>query len=798
MFKTLLQSCLFLSLLVCSTLGYSQERYSISGKLSDQAGAPLTDAYIYLEHTQIYTMTNQAGEFKLSAPVGTYQLVCSLMGYEKKTISIELHNDLNVAYKLGPDREMQLDEVQIKGKSVIEKVRESAYNVVAVDAQAMTNTTADLSNALEQASGVKVRRSGGLGSRASISLNGFTGRRVKLFMDGVPMEGFGDAFQLNNIPVSIADRIEVYKGVVPIEFGTDAMGGVINIVTNQSSNTFVDASYAFGSFNTHRASVSTGFTSKNGFSVLVNGFLNYSDNNYKVHLDKMLDVNTGTYVAGDYEVERFHDTYQNKTVMVKAGFVKKWWADRFFVGLTVGELEADVQNAYTMEIVYGARTRASKTLLPSLEYYKRNFLTKNLTARVTANYNHNANKSIDTVARLYNWYGDYATTRTRGESGTNTLSEFKDNNVSATANLSYDINKKHSIKLNDVITGYERKLSSDVSLDQLTSATDTMRRASRKNVIGLSYGYRPSKKWNVNFFGKHYYQYVVGPVDTVTVGNNSQYEEQERSFQTSGYGLAATYFFNNPIQLKASAERAYNLPSAQQLFGDEVLNTANTSLKAENSSNFNLGVSSNSRLKNDDVLYVDVNGYYRLTKDFIQRVQSARYGTVGNVNFGRVRNIGADAEVRYYHKNKVMVGGTLTYMDLRNREQIRDASSSVASSTYNNRMPNIPYFFGNADAAYYVHDIFGKNNVLSLNYNFNYVGEFYLLWESQGSSSTKATLPEQVYHDFSVNLSLAKGTYNITLEALNFTDARLYDNFSLQKPGRAFNVKFRYYWNRRK
>ena len=145
-----------------------------------------------------------------------------------------------------------------------------------------------------------------------------------------------------------------------------------------------------------------------------------------------------------------------------------------------------------------------------------------------------------------------------------------------------------------------------------------------------------------------------------------------------------------------------------------------------------------------------------------------------------------------------MVGGTLTYMDLRNREQIRDASSSVASSTYNNRMPNIPYFFGNADAAYYVHDIFGKNNVLSLNYNFNYVGEFYLLWESQGSSSTKATLPEQVYHDFSVNLSLAKGTYNITLEALNFTDARLYDNFSLQKPGRAFNVKFRYYWNRRK
>lgn len=72
----------------------------------------------------------------------------------------------------------------------------------------------------------------------NITLNGFTGRNVKIFMDGVPMQGNSSSFQLNNIPVSLAERIEVYKGVVPVEFGGDAIGGAINIVTNRSTNTF--------------------------------------------------------------------------------------------------------------------------------------------------------------------------------------------------------------------------------------------------------------------------------------------------------------------------------------------------------------------------------------------------------------------------------------------------------------------------------------------------------------------------------------------------------------------------------
>ena len=115
----------------------------------------------------------------------------------------------------------------------VNRVKNSAYNAVAVDTRDMLNTTKTLSEALAKTPGLKLRESGGVGSDINLMLDGFSGKHVKVFIDGVPQEGVGSSFGLNNIPVSFADRIEVHKGVVPVNFGTDAIGGVINIVMSQ-------------------------------------------------------------------------------------------------------------------------------------------------------------------------------------------------------------------------------------------------------------------------------------------------------------------------------------------------------------------------------------------------------------------------------------------------------------------------------------------------------------------------------------------------------------------------------------
>src|SRR5690606_13346204 len=135
------------------------------------------------------------------------------------TQKLNVERDHRLELVLERAEDYELDEVEVTGKSAIAEVRESPFNVVALDAKSLYNSTLDLGKMLDRASGVKIRETGGVGSDMSITLNGFTGRNVRVFMDGVPIHGMGSAFQLNNIPVNIAERIEVYKGVVPIEFG---------------------------------------------------------------------------------------------------------------------------------------------------------------------------------------------------------------------------------------------------------------------------------------------------------------------------------------------------------------------------------------------------------------------------------------------------------------------------------------------------------------------------------------------------------------------------------------------------
>src|SRR3712207_7489543 len=60
------------------------------------------------------------------------------------------------------------------------------------------------------------------------------------------------AFSLDEIPIDIIERIEVYKSIIPARFGCDGLGGAVNIVTKEFSTDYLDASYELGSFQTHK------------------------------------------------------------------------------------------------------------------------------------------------------------------------------------------------------------------------------------------------------------------------------------------------------------------------------------------------------------------------------------------------------------------------------------------------------------------------------------------------------------------------------------------------------------------
>lgn len=761
-----------------------QTESTITGTVQNENSEAIHQAYLHLKDTGVYTQTGREGKFTLTVPAGSYQLVVSRIGYEDKSVDVVLGPNEQSKFEiiLAVDPNMSLDDVMVFGKSATREVNESAYNVSAIDARALHNTTMDLSQALDKISGIKIRKSGGVGSNTSINLNGFSGRHVKLFLDGIPMEGYGPTFQMNNIPVNMAKRIEVYKGVVPISFGSDALGGAINIVTNDRANTYLDASYSFGSFNTHKSYINAGYTSESGFTASVNAYQNYSDNDYKVNA-KILDLDSNIFRENREKVRRFHDGYHNEAIIAKAGLVNKSFADKLLVGLTIGSEYDEIQHPADMSFVYGKRQKEANTLIPSVLYKKEDLFTENLNVSVNAYRNFGEATRTDTVRRRYNWLGEYIERDRRGELSY-TDYKFENRNSAANANITYTFFKQHAITINNSFTGFSRKGHDKAE----PSPTDGHPNKTFKNVLGIGYKFKYNDRWNTSLFFKHYTNTVRSYVDP---DGGNDYANYEITTTNNGYGVASTYFITDDFQIKASYEKTYRLPTGRELFGSsDGIQVGNVTLDPESSDNINLGVGYNTVINQTHSINISTNFIYRKIKDYIRREIRTSTGTSGAINEGLVENKGFDTEVRYLYKNLFTIGSTFTYQDIRNKLKYRN-NSTVESTIYNDRVPNVPYLHGNADLTFFFDNTLSRGDNLSLGYNMRYIHKFYYDWQSYGG----ITIPTQLSHDLSATYKLRGGRYNITLEARNITNEDLFDNYSLQKPGRRFSIKVRYFIN---
>jgi len=144
------------------------------------------------------------------------------------------------------------------------------------------------------------------------------------------------------------------------------------------------------------------------------------------------------------------------------------------------------------------------------------------------------------------------------------------------------------------------------------------------------------------------------------------------------------------------------------------------------------------------------------------------------------------------------VGGTFNGIDTRDYERYVAGGTQQESMHHKVRLPNIPYLFANTDATFTIKNLLAKGNHLSATYDNFWQHEFPLYWENIGDSDSKAKVPNQFSHNFSLTYSIKNGKYNISFECRNLTNEKLYDNFSLQKAGRAFYGKLRIYLDGKK
>ncbi|WP_205589266.1 TonB-dependent receptor [Mesonia aquimarina] len=782
---------LVLILLAGTLYGQQANGATVSGKISSVSGNAIEGVNVVLVGENKGVVTGKSGYYTISnLAEGIHTLQISYLGFKTITHKIQLNPNQNlvVDFKL-EDAPLEMGAVQLNGKSKVRKINEQAYTVTSVSTKELLNSSQNAQQILDRVPSVRVLQEGGLGSDFTFSLNGFKGNQVKFFLNGIPMDNFGSSFNLNNIPVNSIERIDVYNGVVPIWLGTDALGGAVNIITNQKDE-YLDVSYSYGSFNTHQASVNGAYTNdETGFTVRGNLNYNYSDNNYDVLVD--VEDELGNLQDSNVEIERFHDQYQSASAQIETGFVDKNFADQLLFGVIASEDDSELQTGATMATVFGAVKRESQSIVPSLKYKKRDLFAEGLDVNVNASYSIIKTKNIDTLTGFrYNWYGEKIATgsQTQGEQGEANLLELEDKQFSNQFNLSYLFDEKHSFSLNQAFQYFTRD-----EFDQVNTDVNQyfLPKKLSKNIIGLSYKYKFNEKWTTTIFGKAYSLNVETSEET---GNNIESTEASKiSDNNFGYGIATSYFLTPALQVKASFENTFRLPTAEEFFGNGLTVLPNPNLKPEQGKNFNLGASYNFQINNDHQFDVSGTFLYRDANDLIYNIVTVSGPTTTNGNLSKVKALGAQGSFAYRYKEVFNLSANITYQDITDEADLSYSDYLGYQPNLNKgaRIPNTPYLFGSLVAGLNFKDVFAEKSRLNFNYYFNFTEEYFLSSERFGRDG-KAIIPRQLSHSLEAVYSLENGKYNISVECRNVTDEELYDNFRLQKPGRAFYVKLRY------
>jgi outer membrane receptor protein involved in Fe transport len=256
----------------------SSPKGTLSGIVTDNNKQGISHVYILLGTDKFAAITNGEGKFSFSITPGDYEITFSHLQYKNLTKHITIaqdgKTDISIILK---DAIFNMDEVTVTGSAAsmeLKKLPSSISIIKPGDPEFNSITTID--DALSYVPGVYVDRSRGLtttGSLTQVSLRG-TGaaNRTLVLKDGIPLNNSytGSVTEWNTMATNAISRIEVVKGAASSLYGSNAMGGVINLVTeNPKEKPAMAASAEYGSMNNTLLNFKAGKILKNGLGIML-------------------------------------------------------------------------------------------------------------------------------------------------------------------------------------------------------------------------------------------------------------------------------------------------------------------------------------------------------------------------------------------------------------------------------------------------------------------------------------------------------------------------------------------------
>ncbi|MFH5883417.1 TonB-dependent receptor domain-containing protein [Halalkalibaculum sp. DA3122] len=214
---------------------------TIKGQVFNE-GEPVTGANVAIPETQQGAASDELGNFLIrNVSPGTYTLVVSAVGYQeyKQELVLGASEVITVDIQLEPKTE-QFEEVVVTGTMRKTYVKESPVKVAVVTPQRLQQgkTSSNIMDLINTVNGLSTQLNCGVCGTNAIRINGVEGPNTAVLIDGMPIMGaLASVYGLNGISPTIIDQVEVIKGPQSTLYGTQALGGVVNIITKNPAVT---------------------------------------------------------------------------------------------------------------------------------------------------------------------------------------------------------------------------------------------------------------------------------------------------------------------------------------------------------------------------------------------------------------------------------------------------------------------------------------------------------------------------------------------------------------------------------
>jgi len=766
----------FLLLLLFSLSISAQNTAELIGTVTDKVThQPLIGADVYIKELNKGVSTDARGQYRLAhLPEGNYTVWFSFLGYQTfgKKISVKGQVRSDVSLK---EQAEEISGVTVSGKSIAHQKKEQSMPVTVIDMSNLRGTVSSVQDILLKTVGITLRSSGGVGSSSRISVRGLEGKRIGFFIDELPLGEQTDYIDINDIPIDMIDRIEIYKGVVPARFGGSSLGGAINIVIREYPDKYADLSYGYESYNTHKAQgVFKRNLKQRGLVFGIGGGYTSSDNNYTFD---------SPFQEG-LRITRNHDKYR-KLIIGGSFKAKKWWFDEVELEPVFVKTYKEIQG-----IEYDIREAHSQSLMTGLsnKLEKDNFLTEGLNLDMFNGLVLTKMNFIDKATRRYEWDGSSYPTPSRygGEAGYNYPSDSDDKKLTFInkTNLEYILTERHSLNINSVFSmanGTPKDDLKTLSLGKQVNFDSQM----RSWISGLTYDFRTLNDVFLNSLTVRHYMYTMHTqMAPLFVPGKYDVDVNKSDF---GVNNAMRYRFLPSLMGKLSAGYEVRIPSETELLGDGIAVIPSPDLLPERNLSANLGLLFDLTGKHPTNAQIEMNFFYMYLQDMIRYTA----GLIGAQyqNFGEMRTLGVEFEAKADVLPSLYLYGNTTYQDLRDTRAY-EPESTVPNPTKNKRMPNIPYLMANAGLEFHRENLFGgtgQNTRLFADVAF--VEEYY--YDFEMTQLQKRRIPRSTTIDIGFEHSFLNNKIFLSGKVRNITNEKTLSEFNRPLMGINGGVKLR-------